>query len=61
MNYDFQKVFYPESIALVGASNNLYGSFLLSHLTGGAIPRGEHLPGLLPRGAHPRNAGLCRP
>jgi acyl-CoA synthetase (NDP forming) len=46
MNYDFQKVFYPESIALVGASNNLlkWGSFLLSHLTGGGYPRENIFP-----------------
>ena len=46
MNHDFSKVFYPESIALVGASNNLlkWGSFLLSHLTGGGFPRERVFP-----------------
>jgi acyl-CoA synthetase (NDP forming) len=46
MKHDFTKVFYPESIALVGASNNLlkWGSFLLSHLAGGGYPKEKIFP-----------------
>ena len=46
MKHDFKKVFYPESIALVGASNvpTKWGSFLLVHLMGGGFPRENIFP-----------------
>ncbi len=42
----FNKLFYPQSIAIVGASNvpTKWGSFLLNHLTGGGYPKEKIFP-----------------
>ncbi len=46
MKHDFNKAFYPKSIALVGASNNLlkWGSFLLSHIISGGFAKENVYP-----------------
>ncbi len=46
MSADLDPIFSPDSIALVGASNMpaKWGSFLLSHLTGGGYPRDRIFP-----------------
>ncbi len=46
MKHDFHKVFYPQSIALVGASNvpTKWGSFLLVHLLSGGYPKENIFP-----------------
>lgn len=46
MEHRFHRIFYPESIALVGASNvpTKWGSFLLVHLISGGYPRERIFP-----------------
>jgi len=46
MEHRFHRIFYPESIALVGASNvpTKWGSFLLVHLISGGFPKERIFP-----------------
>ncbi len=46
MEHRFHRIFYPESIALVGASNvpTKWGSFLLVHLISGGYPKERIFP-----------------